>query len=241
MSNINAENMSYKDLNAAIRSSADKEIVIENTLGHRFIGSGCIGKDIKIYGIPGNALGAYLTQSDITVYGNAQDAAGDTMNDGTITIHGNCGDAPGYGMRDGKIIIKGSAGYRAGIHMKQYMDKVPVVIIGGKVGDFLAEYQAGGRILVLGLGFEDRCPVGAFCGTGMHGGAIYIRSEYAPEGLPPQVVISDATDEDKAEIRADVELYTEKFGGNAEEILSAHFFKLVPNTKNPYKQLYVNN
>ncbi|MGN0642487.1 MAG: glutamate synthase [Huintestinicola sp.] len=238
---INAEDMHFRILNEQIRASADKEVIIENTMGQRFIGSGCIGKDIRIHGIPGNALGAYLTQSDITVYGNAQDATGDTMNDGVITIHGNCGDAPGYGMRDGKILIKGSAGYRAGIHMKQYMEKVPVVMIGGKVGDFLAEYQAGGRIIVLGLGFEGKCPVGSFCGTGMHGGAIYIRSDIAPTGLPAQVVISDATDADKEEIRADVELFTSKFGGNADEILSAHFFKLVPNTKNPYKQLYVNN
>ena len=41
------------------------------------------GQTIEIYGIPGNALGAYLTGAEITVNGNAQDAVGDTMNDGT--------------------------------------------------------------------------------------------------------------------------------------------------------------
>lgn len=240
MTKITAGDMHFKALNQAIRDSADREVTIENCLGQRFIGSGCINKKINIYGIPGNALGAYLTQSDITVYGNAQDALGDTMNDGTIVIHGNCGDAPGYGMRDGMILIKGNAGYRAGIHMKQYMNKVPVLVIGGKVGDFLAEYQAGGRIVVLGIGFEDVCPVGAFCGTGMHGGAIYIRSDKAPS-VPEQVSVLDATDEDKAAILEDVKKYTDEFGGNAEELLSAHFFKLVPNSANPYQQLYVNN
>ncbi|MBP1561740.1 MAG: glutamate synthase [Oscillospiraceae bacterium] len=238
---INAQNMHFKLINEQIRASSEKEVVINNTIGQRFIGSGCVGKDIHIHGIPGNALGAYLTKSDITVYGNAQDALGDTMNDGTITVFGNCGDAPGYGMRDGKILIKGSAGYRAGIHMKQYMEKIPVLMIGGKVGDFLAEYQAGGKIIVLGLGYEDTCPVGSFCGTGMHGGAIYIRTDILPSGLPSQVDAFDATDADKEEIRPEIELFVSKFGGNADEILASHFFKLVPDTKNPYKQLYVNN
>ena len=70
MDRINAENMHYRTLNEHIRNSSKREIAVENTLGQRFIGSGCLGKDIHIYGIPGNALGAYLTQTDITVYGN---------------------------------------------------------------------------------------------------------------------------------------------------------------------------
>mgnify|MGYP002508363490 CR=1 FL=1 len=44
-----------------------------------------------------------------------------------------------------------NAGYRAGIHMKAYKDKVPVMVIGGTAGSFLGEYQAGGVIVVLGL------------------------------------------------------------------------------------------
>lgn len=241
MDRINAENMHFRTLNEYIRTSTDTEITVENTLGQRFIGSGCIGKDIHIHGIPGNALGAYLTQCDITVYGNAQDATGDAMNDGTITIHGSCGDAAGYGMRDGKILIKGSAGYRAGIHMKEFEEKSPVLMIGGTVGDFLGEYQAGGRIIVLGIGAEDVCPVGSFCGTGMHGGTIYIRTEYPPTDLPAQVSITVADDRDKENIRECIDLFTKKFGGNPDELLDSRFYKLTPNSNNPYKQLYVNN
>ena len=207
--------------------------------------TGVIGMPLDINpiknGIPGNALGAYLNGSEIDVYGNAQDATGDTMNDGTITIHGNCGDACGYGMRDGKIFIKGSAGYRAGIHMKEYQTHIPMITIGGKVGDFLGEYLAGGRLIVLGIDFESECPVGSFCGTGMHGGAIYIRSEHKPVGLPIQVCCHDATQEDIESIRADVEEFSEYFGYDAKRILSSHFYKLTPNSASPYKQLYVNN
>ena len=72
MDRINAENMHYRTLNEHIRNSSKREIAVENTLGQRFIGSGCLGKDIHIYGIPGNALGAYLTQTDITVSDSGQ-------------------------------------------------------------------------------------------------------------------------------------------------------------------------
>ena len=238
---INAAGLHYKDLNHLISSSADKDIVVDNVLGQRYIGSSSSDKNIEIHGVPGNALGAYLNGCSINVFANAQDATGDTMNSGEIIIHGNCGDAAGYGMRDGKIFIKGSAGYRAGIHMKEYQQHIPMLVIGEAVGAFLGEYQAGGRIIVLGIGHENECPVGGFCGTGMHGGAIYIRSEHAPKGLPVQVKCEDASDDDINAIKGDVEEFSANFGCNAEELLKSHFFKLTPNTASPYKQLYVNN
>ncbi len=104
-------------------------------------------------------MGAYLDGCEIVVNGSAQDAIGDTMNDGLIVIHGNSGDAAGYSMRGGKIFIKGDAGYRAGIHMKAYKDKFPVLVIGGKAGSFLGEYQAGGIILVLGIDTDSKTNV----------------------------------------------------------------------------------
>ncbi|MCR4720164.1 MAG: glutamate synthase, partial [Lachnospiraceae bacterium] len=226
--------------NEKIKSPKSRNIAIETLLGQRYTVSGCTGKANHISGIPGNALGAYLTECDITVYGNAQDAVGDAMNDGTITIHGNVGDAAGYGMRDGKILVKGSAGYRAGIHMKEYMEKKPLMVIGGKTGDFLAEYQAGGKIIVLGIGHEKECPVGDFCATGMHGGVMYIRSEHKPDH-PAQVLCEDATKDDIKAIKADIELFAKKFDFDAQELLDAHFFKLTPNTNSPYRRLYVNN
>jgi glutamate synthase domain-containing protein 3 len=169
MLEINAYSLHFSDLNKKLKASADSTIEIINCLGQRYIGSGVAGKTIDIHGTPGNALGAYLAGSTINVYGNAQDATGDTMDTGAIIIHGNCGDTTGYGMRGGKIYVKGNGGYRVGIHMKEYKECKPVVIIGGKVGDFLGEYQAGGVLIVLGLGTEGEIPVGDFCGTGMHG------------------------------------------------------------------------
>ncbi len=176
---IKSETMDFKELNQKIRQSRDKKVVIEGCIGQRYIGDGLSDKEVIIHGIPGNDLGAYLDGGKIRVYGNAQDAIGDTMNDGEIIIHGSCGDAPGYSMRGGRIFIKENAGYRTGIHMKAYKEKLPVMVIGGNVGSFLGEYQAGGLIIVLGMDNKGAPPVGFFC-VPVHGGKIFLRCDYLP-------------------------------------------------------------
>lgn len=231
----------YDEINRQIRESDDKEIEIDNCLGQRFIGCGLSGRELKINGTPGNALGAYLNGAVINVYGNAQDATGDTMNDGVIAIHGSSGDATGYAMRGGRIFVKGNAGYRAGIHMKAYQDKVPVLVIGGKAGSFLGEYQAGGYILVLGLGNTDKeTVVERFCATGMHGGKIFLRCTKLPYDIPGNILTKKADSADIAEIEPYIDEYIELFGGDREEIIDSNFYVLYPDTNNPYKQIYTN-
>ena len=212
-----------------------------NCMGERYIGCGSSGGEIILNGTPGNALGAYLDGTHITVNGNAQDATGDTMNAGSITIHGSTGDACGYAMRGGEIFVRDSAGYRAGIHMKAYKEKLPVLVIGGRAGSFLGEYQAGGLIIVLGLGFEGKSVVGYFCGTGMHGGKIYLRTDSEPKDLPEQVMVSVATGDELKEIEKYIGTYSEKFGADKDSIMNSRFYVLTPNTKNPYKRLYCYN
>ncbi|MDS1030640.1 glutamate synthase [Bacillota bacterium LX-D] len=238
---ITAGEIYYSELNRQIKESSDHEITLKNVLGQRYIGCGCMDKNIEIHGTSGNALGAYMSGGSIEVFGNAQDATGDTMNDGQIIIHGNCGDATGYGMRGGEIYIQGNAGYRVGIHMKEYQDIKPVLVIGGKTGDFLGEYQAGGIILVLGLNEDRGNPVGNFCGTGMHGGTIYIRSDSPPANLPKQVNVCDVSNKDLEIIKKYVRKYCEFFNVAESKVLPSKFIKLVANTKNPYKQLYTHN
>ncbi|HEY5585105.1 MAG TPA: glutamate synthase [Ruminiclostridium sp.] len=237
---ITVGNTYYTEINEQVRNTTDTDIVLDEVYGQRYIGCGISGKTIIINGTPGNALGAYMNGANVIVNGNAQDATGDTMNDGLIIIHGNCGDTTGYGMRGGKIIIKGNAGYRVGIHMKEYKEQKPVVIVGGKTGDFLGEYLAGGIIIVLGIG-ADGVPVGNFCGTGMHGGVIYLRCNDVPEGLPLQVTSVIATEDDKKQIESHVAEFCDNFGYDKSELLKSNFIKLTANTKNPYKQLYTHN
>lgn len=237
---LDAKDMGYTALNEAIRECGE-DCRIVNCLGQRFLAAGLSEQNITIDGIPGNALGAYLNGARITVHGNAQDAVGDTMNEGQITIHGNVGDAVGYAMRGGRIFIKGNAGYRAGIHMKAYKEKLPVMVIGGRAGSFLGEYQAGGLIVVLGLHTDGKPIVSNFPGAGMHGGKMFLRSDCEGIRFPKQVSCHKATAEDMAEIGAVVSEYCGCFGLDPAAILDAPFTVVIPDSANPYKQMYVAN
>lgn len=240
MKTIDMSGMDYQTLNAALRASGE-DCLLTGCCGQRFIAAGMAGKAITIEGIPGNALGAYLNGASITVFSNAQDAVGDTMNAGRIVVHGNIGDTAGYAMRGGTIYVRGSAGYRAGIHMKAYQDKMPVMVIGGTAGSFLGEYQAGGVIVVLGLGAEDGRIIGNFPCTGMHGGKMFLRGDCAEVRFPSQVKTHLADAADMAELSPYVAEYCALFGGDPKAILDAPFTVVMPDSKNPYKQMYVAN
>ena len=160
------------------------------------------------------------------------------MNDGLICIHGSAGDATGYAMRGGTILVEGNTGYRAGIHMKAYEDRLPTLVIGGRAGSFLGEDQAGGLIVVLNLTDGEGRFSCNFCGTGMHGGKIVVRSREMPTGLPPQLAVREASADDMAQIETCLASFCEAFGRKREELDTLPFFVLTPNSKNPYKQLY---
>ncbi len=237
---IDVTALDYKALNDSLRKCKD-DFTITGCCGQRFIAAGMTNRKITIHGIPGNALGAYLNGASIVVNANAQDAVGDTMNEGEIIIHGSVGDAVGYAMRGGKIFVKRHAGYRAGIHMKEYKDKVPVIVIGGVAGSFLGEYQAGGVIMVLGLERGDQPIVSNFPCTGMHGGRMYLRGDCSKIVFPRQVRARSATPEDFEEIKKYVSEYCNLFGYDIDKVLDAPFTVIKPDNKNPYKQMYVAN
>ncbi len=232
----------FSFLNEKVRSCRDRDVTIKGCIGQRYIGAGLDGKNIAIYGTPGNALGAYLNGADIKVFGNAQDATGDTMNAGSIVIYGSSGDATGYAMRGGKIYVRDNAGYRTGIHMKEYRDNKPVIVIGGRAGSFLGEYQAGGVIVVLGKNTDGLPIVNNFCGTGMHGGTVYLRCGALPKNIPEQVSACYERGRDIPELAGIIKDYCGYFDCYDEnELLSGTFAVLTPNSQNPYKQMYTFN
>lgn len=237
---LNAKNLNYRVLNETLRK-VDGDCNIIECCGQRYIAAGMSDQNITVNGIPGNALGAYLNGATITVNANAQEAVGDTMNAGKIVVHGNIGDAAGYAMRGGRIFVKGNAGYRAGIHMKAYKEKQPVMVIGGTAGSFLGEYQAGGIIIVLGLGAKDKEIVGFFPCTGMHGGKMFLRSDCRNVRFPSQVTARTATKSDIEELEVYVSEYCDLFGYDIHEVLSSPFTVITPDSKSPYKQMYVAN
>ena len=236
---IDAHDMHYSVLNEKLRASEDRNVEIFGCIGQRYIAAGLSDKDILIHGTPGNALGAYLSGGSIFVDGNAQEATGDTMNGGTIEVHGRAGDATGYAMRGGKIFIEGDVGYRCGIHMKAYRTQRPAIVIGGRAGSFLGEYQAGGTIIVLGEGHGPI--VGNFCGTGMHGGEILLRCDRLDAALPAQVKAERIQGPGSEETAALIREWCARFGRDETPYLQATYYRLTPNSDNPYRQMYTAN
>lgn len=176
---IDAKDLDYTPLNRQIRAAvADgaKEIVIDNVLGQRFIGDGLRGDDvtITINGVPGGDLAMFMSGPTVVVHGNADHAPGNTMDKGKVIIHGSAGDAVAHSMRGGRVYVRDNIGYRGGIHMKQYLEKRPILVVGGSARAFLGEYMAGGLLIVLGL--NSITPVSERgIGSGIHGGEIIVR------------------------------------------------------------------
>jgi glutamate synthase domain-containing protein 3 len=243
--NIEAGLKYYKDLNIEINNAFEttNEVILDDVNGQRYIGCG-LGDNRKIIinGTPGNDLAAYIDGGSIEVFGNGQEAAGNTMNRGRIVIHGSVGDALGYAMRGGEIYIEGNVGFRCGIHMKEFGEAKPTIVIGGSAGSFLGEYMAGGRIILLGINADEKKGImGDYCGTGMHGGMMYIRGDFKTENLSREIFSEECDENDYIEIEKYVKIYCECFDYNYRNILDSKFTKLRAASKRPYGNMYTAN
>ena len=238
---IDASGLHYRTLNDRINAAVEdgtSEIELENVCGHRYIGAGLgSGVHITINGTPGNDLASFMNGAEITVNGNAQDGVGNTMNEGKVVIHGDAGDIPAHSMRGGKIFVRGLVGYRAGIHMKAFRDRVPVLVVGRTAGDYAGEYMAGGVMIILNLDNQDSSPAGNYLGTGMHGGAIFMRGQVDEFQLGQEVGLEDMTDEDRQTLNSVIEEYAETMNLDL-TIGPEEFIKLIPRTTRPYGKLY---
>ena len=240
---ITANGLHYKELNEKIFEAVqngEKEFLLDDVNGQRFIADGLKG-DIKIdvFGIPGNDLGMFMDGPAITVYGNAQDGVGNTMSSGRIVIHGDGRDIVGHSMRGGTIFVKGDVGYRVGIHMKTYKSNIPVIVAGGKAGDFLGEYMAGGVIIILGMNSSNEFEsLGEWIGTGQHGGAIYVRGTVSANKLGNGTSRLKMTKEDEKLVTAVLADYCTTFDLDINEILTSKFTKIAPQSHRPYAALY---
>ncbi len=240
---INAAGCHYRTLNQQIKDAVkrgEKSIELLNVNGQRYIGDGVSGDvEITINGVPGNDLGAFMSGPTIIVNSFAQDGVANTMNDGKIVIKGHAGDVLGYGMRGGKLFVKGDVGYRVGIHMKEYEDKIPVIIAGGRAGDFFGEYMAGGVLILLNLNNEKpERAAGSYLATGMHGGVIYIRGEIDKYQLGEGVEIVESKEADNIVLNKLISEFCKDLNIDTKSIFNKPFKKLIPSSKRPYGKLY---
>ncbi len=241
--NIDASGVYYRELNTRLRNivaNGNRKIELRNVHGQRYIGTDLDKPvEIEVFGTPGNDLGAFMNGPRIIVHGNAQDGCGNTMNEGEIIVHGHAGDTVGLSARGGRIFIREDVGYRAGIHMKEYQDKMPVVVIGGTAQDFFGEYMAGGILVLLGLNLgEGKNHKARFIGTGMHGGVIYVRGNVEEYQLGKEVGVTDLEENDRKALRRYISEFAGHFDCDADDILAHKFIKLFPRELRPYGRLY---
>lgn len=243
MFEIEGSGLHYRELNSLVREAVakgEKEIRVKNVNGQYYIGDGLRGNStIIIEGVPGNDLAAFMDGPTVRIKSNAQDNIGNTMNSGKVIIEGNAGDVLGYGMRGGKLHIRGDVGYRVGIHMKGVKRQAPTIVVGGTAGDFFGEYMAGGVLILLGLDKKESDPlVGDYLGTGMHGGAIYIRGEVDKEMCGAEVGIMELDEEDNKVLKESLADYCKDLDLKIEDIMNKPFKKLIPVSSRPYGNLY---
>lgn len=229
----------FRPANERVHAALDDNdvVTLEDVYAQRYLGCAMpAGKELYIKGVPGNDMAAYMDGGYIEVFGNAQDQIGNTMNDGKVIVHGRCGDAAGYAMRGGTIFIRDDCGWRVGIHMKQYEQKCPCVVIGGNAGNFLGEYLAGGVIVLLGS-------AGEYLATGMHGGVIYLQHKLDEDQILPGLVQEEVEESDCAIISALLTEYNEHFAeelGYSVDTTGAGFYRLRPESSRPYAAMYAN-
>ena len=243
----NGEPLNYQELNEKIHQAINEgysRLILNDVCGQRFIAASLQGDlEFIINGVPGNDLGVFMDGPKIIVNGNCEDQAGNTMNDGTIIVDGDAGDVVGLSARGGKIYVKKDVGYRVGIHIKEYEQKFPIIIIGGTAKDFLGEYMAGGLIIALGLDvlpdssfIESDEPIcGGELGTGIHRGKIMLRTNQdLSSNLGVGAKIFETTEDDLASIEPFVKEFCEIFNIPYDIIHKKPFKVIKPISKRPF-------
>jgi len=244
----NGKPLDYKALNERIHEAIKKgykKIIINDVCGQRFIGASLQGDlELIINGLPGNDLGIFMDGPRIIVNGNSEDQAGNTMNDGNIIIDGDGGDVIGLSARGGKIYIKKDVGYRIGIHMKEFQEKIPSIIIGGTPREFFGEYMAGGILISLRLNIESgnvtnqEEKLAPNIGSGIHGGSIFIRGDIPDSYLGIGAVKMKINEEDNRRIAPILKEFCSNFNIDEDFIWNESFFKIFPGSHRPYATYY---
>jgi glutamate synthase domain-containing protein 1/glutamate synthase domain-containing protein 3 len=167
-----------------------RRIIIANTRGQRFIGSGLgplsDGIQIDIYGSPGDYLASGIDGAKVIVHGSAQDQLAQIMKGGKLVVYGDVGQTFMYAAKGGEVFVLGNAAGRPLINAVGR----PRVVINGTCLDYLAEsfmagdpLNGGGFVIVNGVRFDEDGTIreldtpypGGNLFSLASGGAIYMR------------------------------------------------------------------
>ncbi len=157
------------------------EALGQHGIGGRLWRAGNERVSVRITGTPGQRLGSMgFPNTLIEVMGPASDDVGWLNAGAEIIVHGNATNGTANAMAQGKIFVKGNIGAR-GMTMTKRNPKFPPpeLWVLGCVGDYFAEFMAGGIAVICGYDPQDPENVLGYrpC-VGMVGGKIFFRGPY---------------------------------------------------------------
>ena len=192
MNPVDCASRSVREINEAIRrlvKDGTREILLTNP-GARHNLAVAILTDVAITidGPVGYYAGGMSDGVRLTIRGSAGWGVAEGMLSGTVVVEGNAGNGAAASIRGGTVVIRGDAAARAGIAMKGGL-----LVIGGDTGYMTGFMMQRGRIIVCGN-------AGPALADSMYEGVIFVGGEIAELGN--DTVVSDATADERAEIRA---------------------------------------
>jgi glutamate synthase domain-containing protein 3 len=179
---IDCAHRSTREINAEIRSAADKgvptvellnpqarhnlgvsilkpiHLVYRGHVGSYTVGL-CDGVTAEIHGTAGWGVADNLMSGEVVVHSNAATSAGPSIRGGRVVVKGDAGPRSGMVLKKGEIIIGGDAGYMSGFMMQNGR-----LIVCGDADTGLGDsmYQGviflGGKATELGSGIEEVDP-----------------------------------------------------------------------------------
>ncbi|WP_461209541.1 FAD-dependent oxidoreductase [Desulfocurvus sp. DL9XJH121] len=136
---------------------------------------------VEIEGSPGQRLGSMgFPGTFIESHGPASDDTGWLNAGAQIVVHGNAGNGTCNAMAQGKVFVAGNIGARAMTMTKQNPRMAaPELWVLGDVGDYFAEFMAGGTAVICGLdASKPENVLGYRPCVGMVGGRIFFRGPH---------------------------------------------------------------
>ncbi len=192
MSTVDCAPRSVREINEAIRrlvKDGEREILLTNPEArHNLAVAILTDVAITIDGPAGYYAGGMSDGVRLTIRGSAGWGVAEGMLSGTVVVEGNAGNGAAASIRGGTVVVRGEAAARAGIAMKGGL-----LVIGGDTGYMTGFMMQRGRIIVCGN-------AGPALADSMYEGMIFVGGEIAELGN--DTVVSDATPDEGAEIRA---------------------------------------
>jgi NADPH-dependent glutamate synthase beta subunit-like oxidoreductase/glutamate synthase domain-containing protein 3/Pyruvate/2-oxoacid:ferredoxin oxidoreductase delta subunit len=184
----------------------------QHGIGGRLWRAGDEPLNIRIVGSPGQRTGSMgFSNTRIEILGPASDDVGWLNAGAEITVHGHATNGTANAMAQGKIYVAGNIGAR-GMTMTKYNPRFdpPELWVLGSVGDYFAEFMAGGIAVV--CGHEGQNPenvLGYRPCVGMVAGKIFFRGPHGGFSQNDAKLVPIA-DEDWEWLRENLKVFLER-------------------------------